>query len=150
LRLSSIPTVWTGRLVFVWASSASSRNLHNMKPDHFAMLLYTVGSTCREATVSARSEPSPLLPPARHPTSAVGVALITTGNPPHTHAHTSFMPTAYSLPVFFWTVVQSVSKRLTLFFARGFLYQDGSGTFFLNVGSYKTHIAPHPKRQHSS
>jgi hypothetical protein len=48
-------------------------------------------------------------------------------------------------------MTQSVSKRLTLFSLSYFFNPEDEGDMFLwNVGSYKVHIAPHPRRRHSS
>jgi hypothetical protein len=53
--------------------------------------------------------------------------------------------------MFIRTVVQSGSQLLTLFLAGGFFYpEDGGGMFLQNVGSHKTHTAPHPRRRPSS
>jgi hypothetical protein len=54
----------------------------------------------------------------------------------------------------FWDVapcgLQSAATCSRWFLARGFFYpEDGSHTFFRNVGSRKIYTAPHPKRRHS-
>jgi hypothetical protein len=47
---------------------------------------------------------------------------------------------------------QSVSNRLTLLQARCYFFypEDEGDTFLRNVGFYKTHTMPHPRRWHSS
>jgi hypothetical protein len=37
-----------------------------------------------------------------------------------------------------------------IFFARGFFCPEDGDMFLRNVGSYKTHTSPHPRRRHSS
>jgi hypothetical protein len=83
----------------------------------------------------------------------VSLALITTEQPT---PNTSFLPTAYLPPPPKVVILcspscsQSVSNRLALSVTRYFFHPEDEGdTFLRNVGSYKTHTAPHPRRHPS-
>jgi hypothetical protein len=51
----------------------------------------------------------------------------------------------------FWDLVPRGSCNNRRFGGTGRMFsKDGGNTFLRNVGSYKTHTAPHPRRRHSS